>query len=305
MAYVLVASRIPNNQAEYLDSLVESGKAKDRADAIRKIIEERRLLDAERVEYQDLPYVQKRERLAPPPGPPGIPGWYPKFKMYHSPSKDKPKDPNEMTANKLAAAFEEEYRQRYGFPPVAIKTEIIETSDGLEVKASEDKGLEASDGACFVEDIPVVKIEEIPRESEESPRIIRMELPPILGGSSEDPEEIPSEIGDDSGGESGEDPEKIGTDSEGDPEEASEDSPSDSSEIIEGIPSEIASEIIPETVPEGTGGDREAEPPPVSPASPLLPPHKGYWRIGERPPDLSGWTEEEIRAYRRMFPDKH
>lgn len=281
MAYVLVASRIPNNQAEYLDSLVESGKAKDRADAIRKIIEERRLLDAERVEYQDLPYVQKRERLAPPPGPPGIPGWYPKFKMYHSPSKDKPKDPNELTANKLAEAFEREYLERYGTYPVAIRTEIIETSDGLEVKASEDKGLEASEDTHFVEDVPVVKIEEIPRESEESPRIIRLELPPIYGGSSEDPEEESSEIGDDSE----EDPEKIRTESEE-------------------IPSEILEAESPEIIPEGTGGNGEAEPPPVPPASPLLPPRTDYFGLKKKDVDFTGWTEEQIRAYRRMFPDK-
>lgn len=258
MAYVLVASRIPGDQVEYLDSLIAWGLAKDRADAIRKIIEERKQSDTGKDEsgYRPLPFVQEREYIAPPPvpGPGNRFNSQPKFKMYHSPSKNKPKDPNEMTANKLAEIYGEEYRAKYGKDPVAIRTEIKETSEGLLIKTTEDKSLEASEGTQFLEEIPIIKVEDATPITEESPRITRVELPPILGGSSEDPE-----------GESSDVPEKTG--------------------------------------PNGHGENGEAKPPPVPPVSPLLPP-RDYFGLKKSEVDFTGWTEEQIRAYRRMFPDK-
>ena len=296
MAYVLVATRIPSEQAEYLDLLIEKGIAKHRADAIRCIIEERMRADKERERLGKddvpLPEVQKREYVAPPKIPKGPYRWgsQPKFVMYHSPNKANRPESSGMTANQLAEAFEKEYYERYGVPPVAIRTEIIESDEGLTMKASEEKGLEASEDAQFVEEIPTVRIESVPRESEDSPRIVKVSYPPIYGGSSEDPEKI----GDDSEEDPSGDPSEIGEESEGIP-----------SEIIPEEPVKEASEDSPildqkPIIPEASGEDGEAEPPPVLPQAPSFPSPGPFGLRAE--PDLSGWSEEEIREYRKKFP---
>ena len=171
MAYVLVATRIPGEQAEYLDMLISQGIAKHRADAIRKIIEERMRADDKRNRYEPLPYVQKREHLAPPKdpnAPKGIPGPYPHFVRYHSPNPLNraeglaaitPEERERLgldgnTANKLAELYEKELLEKHGTIVKEVKRDLDDKvtitiepheSNGFEI-ITDKSILEASGG---------------------------------------------------------------------------------------------------------------------------------------------------------------